>query len=141
MPIKKGDAVKVHYKGCLADGTVFDSSEGREPFGFIQGEGQVIPGFEAALLGHESGDSFTVTIPAEQAYGTYDNKKVFVGDRSQFPPDAELKPGRMITVDLEGIGIVEVMIVQADDDKVIIDANHPLSGEELTFEISVVSVN
>ena len=141
MPIKNGDTVKVHYTGTLSDGTMFDSSEGRDPLAFTVGSGQVIVGFDSALLGRECGDHFSVTIPAAEAYGPYDEGRVLVGDRKQFPPDAKLERGQVMTIGFEGKGTIEVMVVDANDEEVVVDANHPLAGEDLTFDIKVISIN
>jgi len=135
--VKDGDTVKVHYTGTLNDGTVFDSSEGRDPLEFTLGQGQLIPGFEKTVLGMASGESRTVTIPAEEAYGPYRDEMVLAVPRSQFPADMKPELGMQLQVGQDdGQGMV-VTITGLSDEEVTLDANHPLAGKELTFTIQL----
>ena len=135
--VKNGDTVKVHYTGTLADGTVFDSSLEREPLEFTLGEGQLIPGFEKTVLGMSAGESRTVIIPAEEAYGPYREEMVLEVPRTQLPADMQPQVGMQLQVGEEqGEGMV-VQITQVSDTNITLDANHPLAGKDLTFNIQL----
>jgi len=136
--IENGKTVKVHYKGTLADGTVFDTSEGREPIEFETGCDGVIPGFEAAVVAMDVGESKTVTIPCDEAYGQPRDEMVGQAPRQSMPEDLELEPGvmQMQTPD----GTMPVRVVSIEDDTVTLDANHPLAGQDLTFELTLVEI-
>jgi peptidylprolyl isomerase len=136
---KQNDAVKVHYKGTLNDGSVFDTSFEREPLEFTIGEGRIIPGFEQAVLGMAPGDSKTVIIPPEEAYGPYDEGNKLVVGRDQFPPDIEPELGKPLQVQVQGQTAL-VRITEIAGDQITLDANHPLAGQELTFEIQLVDI-
>lgn len=140
MAIKNGDTLRVHYTGTLSDGTVFDSSREREPLEFTMGKGMLIPGFEAAVMGHEAGETVTVTIPPSQAYGESDSELVFTVDRAQVPDHIPLTVGVPLQLSNEQ-GQMDVTITEVTDEEITLDANHPLAGKELTFEIEIVSVN
>lgn len=135
--VKNGDTVKVHYTGTLADGTVFDSSLEREPLEFTLGEGQLIPGFEKTVLGMSAGESRTVIIPAEEAYGPYREEMVLEVPRTQLPADMQPQVGMQLQVGEEqGEGML-VQITQVTDANITLDANHPLAGKDLTFNIQL----
>jgi peptidylprolyl isomerase len=138
---KQGDTVTVHYTGRLEDGTVFDSSEGKDPLQFTIGEGQVIPGFEQGVLGMEPGQSKTVDIPAEDAYGPYDPRLVTEVERSQFPPALELEVGMQLQGSQPGGQVARFTVKDLTDTTVTLDANHQLAGKDLIFDIEMVSVN
>jgi len=137
---KKGDTVKVHYTGKLDDGSVFDSSANREPLEFTLGENQVISGFESAVEGMEPGEKRTVTIPAEEAYGPHREDMLLEVDRSALPPDLEPKVGQLLQVRQQDGQVFEVVVRAVTDSMVVLDANHPLAGKDLTFEIELVEV-
>jgi peptidylprolyl isomerase len=137
---QRGDKVKVHYTGKLDDGTVFDSSEGREPLEFTLGQGQVIPGFEEGVVGMEPGDSKTLNIPPEQAYGPHRPEGVFEIERSEIPPSIPLQEGMRLQANQQGGRTVELTVVEFDDSKVTLDGNHPLAGKDLTFDIELVEI-
>ena len=132
MPIKNGDTVVVHYVGTLADGSEFDRSSEGHPLSFRQGAGQMIPGFEKAMEGREKGERFTVTIPAEEAYR-------FTVDPSRFPPGLTPAVGQRLHLSSDQ-GELEVIVAAVDDDGVLLDANHPLAGQALTFDLTIVDV-
>jgi len=134
-----GDTVAVHYTGKLEDGSIFDSSREREPFKFTIGKGQVIPGFEQAVIGMEVGDSTTVTIPAEEAYGVVEQDMIATFPRDQFPADMPLKVGDRLQLRSEDGQVFFAGVVEVDDEKVKLDANHPLAGKTLIFEIERVA--
>ncbi len=137
---KLGDTVKVNYTGKLQDGTVFDSSVNRDPLQFSLGEGQVIAGFEEAVVGMSPGDSKSVTIPSEQAYGPYQDELVIVVDEKQMPSDLSVEVGQQLQMRHSSGQAVPVMVTNVTDDKVTLDANHPLAGKDLTFEIELVTI-
>lgn len=136
---KQGDTVRVHYTGTLGDGTVFDSSKDREPLEFGLGTGQVIPGFDQALTGMKPGESKKVTIAADEAYGPYRSELVMVVDRSEFPADIAPSIGDQFELSQEGQSFV-VNVTDVTDQEVTLDANHPLAGKELTFELELVEI-
>ncbi len=137
---KSGDTVKVHYTGTLADGTQFDSSRGGEPLEFQLGAGQLIPGFENAVAGMSVGDTKTVTIPSEEAYGPHRPEMVQQFPRKDIPDSIELAPGiTLMAQDPEG-NTVRLTVVEFDDQTVTMDANHPLAGKDLTFELELVAI-
>ncbi|MBQ9407480.1 MAG: peptidylprolyl isomerase [Desulfovibrio sp.] len=139
MPITKGDTVRVHYTGTLQDGTVFDSSRQREPLEFSLGKGTLIPGFEAAVEGHEVGDTVTVTIDSDDAYGDVDPELIFTVPRAQVPDHIPLEVGTPLQLSNEQ-GQMDVTITEVGADEVTLDANHPLAGKTLTFEIEILNV-
>ncbi len=137
---KTGDTVKVHYAGTLEDGTVFDSSEGRDPLEFKLGEGGIIPGFEQAVEGLEKGDSVTANISAEDAYGPYNEEMVFQVGAADVPEDLNPQVGEQLQVRQADGSTVVVTVKAMDEKEVTLDANHPLAGKALTFEIELVEI-
>jgi peptidylprolyl isomerase len=138
---KVGDQVQVHYTGTLADGTVFDSSAGRDPLEFTIGSGQVIPGFDEAVKGMKVGEKKTVTIPSDEAYGPHFDDMVVEVPREKLPSNIEPKVGQMLEAtrpDGEKIGFIITNI--SDNNTVTLDANHPLAGKDLTFDIELVKI-
>lgn len=136
---QQGNTVQIHYTGRLSDGTVFDSSSGRDPLEFTLGEGQVIPGFEQAVLGMSSGEQQTVTIPAAEAYGQSKDELVFDVPREQFPPDIDPQVGQRLQMQ-QGGQVAVVVVKGVGDESVTLDANHPLAGQDLTFDLELVEV-
>ena len=137
---KHGDTVKVHYTGKLNDGSVFDTSHNREPLQFTIGEGQLIPGFEHTVLGMNIGESRTINIHAEDAYGLHHKEMVGVVDRDQFPPDLETKIGQQFKTNNEDGQTIIVTVTDISESEVTLDANHPLAGKDPTFDIRLVAV-
>jgi peptidylprolyl isomerase len=137
---KNGDTVKVHYTGKFSDGTVFDTSADREPLEFAIGEGQVIPGFELAVDGMSVGDTKTVTIPASQAYGEYDDTMVMEVERVEFPEDLHPEVGDQLQMTQPDGDTFIVAVTRADEKSVTLDANHPLAGKDLIFDIKLESI-
>ena len=137
---KAGDTVKVHYTGTLDDGTIFDTSVESEPLEFTVGAGEVIPGFDEAIVDMQPGQSKTTRIPAHEAYGEYHPEMVLTVGRDQFPDhispeiDQQLQLGNS-----EGQTFV-VTITAVTDDKVTLDGNHPLAGKDLTFELQLIEI-
>ncbi len=139
MQVSKHKVVTIDYTLRDEQGSVIDSSSGGEPFSYIQGIGSVIPGLEQALEGHNPGESVTVRIPPEQAYGERDEALVQVVPRSLFGPDQEVAVGMQFQAETES-GTRIVTVVGVEDDRVTVDANHPLAGATLTFDVTVVDV-
>jgi peptidylprolyl isomerase len=136
---RPGDAVRVHYTGTLKDGTVFDSSRGRKPLEFTLGAGQVIPGFDGAVTGMGVGDEKTVTIPAREAYGPHRDDMLLELPRTQFPPHVRPAVGEQLQVS-RGDQAFVVTVRDVDEQRVVLDGNHPLAGEDLTFALELVAI-
>lgn len=136
----KGDTVKVHYTGKLSDGTVFDTSEGKTPLSFIIGKKEVIPGFEEAVIGMVSGEKKIVSITPDQAYGQSQQNLVETVERGHLPPDLELRVGAQLEVTRQDGSIFRVMVAGLKEDAVTLDANHPLAGKELIFDIAMLEI-
>ena len=141
MQAKNGDKVKVHYTGKLTNGEQFDSSTGREPLEFTVGAGQMIKGFDAAIPGMIVGDKKTINIPAEEGYGEKDPNAIIEFPRENVPADMQLEPGMPLTLSNQQGQPVPVIVVEVKDDIIILDANHFLAGQELVFDIELVSIN
>ena len=137
---KHGDTVHVHYVGTLDDGSVFDSSEGSDPISFTLGSGDVIPGFDEAVLGMSTGETKRERFVAARAYGDRRDDLVFVVDRARFPQASELHVGDMVRVGFADGTSAPVQIADIGDDSITLDANHPLAGQALTFELTLVSI-
>ncbi len=135
---KKGDNIKVHYTGKLADGTVFDSSEGGEPLAFAIGSGQVIPGFDEGVVGMEVGESKTVHIPVEKAYGQRKDELVIQAPIEQVPPDLNPELGMRLEMGGANGEILRVVVAEITETYITLDANPPLAGKDLIFEIELV---
>ena len=139
--VKKGDTVKVEYTGTLEDGTVFDSSEShKEPLEFQVSAGQVLPGFENAMIGMKNGESKEIKLAVSEAYGEYNPQFIRKIPRSQLPKDQEPKVGMVLMVGLPNGMQVPVKIVSVDAESVSIDLNHPLAGKALNFKIKIVGI-
>jgi FKBP-type peptidyl-prolyl cis-trans isomerase 2 len=137
----KGNTVKVHYTGKLKDGTVFDSSEDREPLEFIVGDGKMIKGFDAAVQGMSVGDDKSVTIPCAEAYGDKREDMMLDVPREQVPPEIKPEIGMDLSIQNQAGQPTPVKVVHVDEEKITLDANHPLAGQDLVFDIKLVDVN
>jgi len=137
---KEGDTVKVHYTGKLEDGTVFDTSGDQDPLEFTIGGGQVVPGFEQAVVGMEPGETKTATIPPEEAYGPHREDMTLTVDRSQFPEEINPEPGQQLQVQQPDGRAAIVVVSDVSGSTVTLDANHPLAGHPLTFDIQLVDL-
>ena len=137
---KNGDIVEVHYTGTLENGTVFDTSEGRDPLKFTLGQGQMIPGFEQAVLGMEIGESKNFTIPADEAYGPYSDDLIQVVNREDLQPGLDPEVGQQLQGAQPGGGISVGIVTNVTDTTITVDFNHRLAGEDLTFEIELMSI-
>lgn len=139
--VKDGDTVKVHYTGKLTeDGTVFDSSREREPLEFTLGEGQLIPGFEEAVIGMEVGDNTTVDIESEDAYGARREDLELEVSKSDLPDNIDPQPGMQLQMQQKNGQAIPVQITEVENDYVKLDANHPLAGKDLTFDIELIEI-
>jgi len=136
---KHGDTVRVHYTGKLSDGRQFDSSAERDPLQFSLGEGKIIPGFEQAVIGMAPGDAATVTVKAQDAYGDRREDLVIVVERSDLPSELDPKIGDRLEMQRAGQAF-PVNVTATTDDTVTLDANHPLAGEDLTFDIELIEI-
>lgn len=137
---KEGDKVKVHYHGKLRSGETFDSSQGREPLEFTLGTGQVIKGFDEGVKGMNVGDKKTVEINAGDAYGEKDERNVIEFPKEQFPPEMNPQPGMQLMLNSGDGQQIPVMVTEVKEDSVILDANHPLAGQDLIFDIELVEI-
>lgn len=138
--VKNGDTVLVHYTGKLADGTVFDTSRDRMPLRFTLGKGQLIEGFEKAVIGMNEGEKKTVVIAPAEAYGPRHDEAVVEMERKNLPTDFEPKVGQRLELTQEDNANILVTVTAVTPDTITIDANHPLAGKDLTFEIELVSI-
>ena len=137
---KTGDTVRINYTGRLTDGTEFDSSAGREPLQFTLGQGQVIPGLEAHIEGMEPGTRSTVTIPPEAAYGPRRPEAIQTVDRASVPAGIEIEVGTQLQARTSDGATMPITVVEVDEKSVKVDANHPLAGRELVFDVELVDV-
>ncbi|HEX8357049.1 MAG TPA: peptidylprolyl isomerase [Segetibacter sp.] len=138
--VKSGDTVKVHYHGKLTDGSTFDSSEGREPLEFEVGSGSVIAGFDSGVTGMQVGDKKTINIPYQEAYGEVNEDQVMEFPIDRFPEDMKPEVGMQLNLSNSAGENIPVIIREVLDDAVILDANHPLAGEDLTFDLELVEI-
>lgn len=138
--VQQGDTIQVHYTGRLEDGTQFDSSRDGDPLMVVIGANQVIPGFEDALVGMEVGEKKTVTIPSEMAYGPHEEELMLNVPRVNFPLEITPQVGQILELtDSSGQSAVAV-VTYVGEDHVTLDANHPLAGEDLIFDLEVISI-
>ena len=137
---KKGDTVNVHYHGKLTDGSTFDSSEGREPLQFTVGTAQVIKGFDDAVEGMTVGEKKTINIPVPEAYGERNDDMMMEYPISEFPADMNPQVGMELNMGDNSGNVFPVIIVEVGPEMVLLDANHPLAGQDLTFDLELVSI-
>ena len=137
---KSGDTVRIHYTGTLSDGSVFDSSEGREPLEFTLGSGQVIPGFDNGVTGMSVGEKKTIEIPSDEAYGPVHEEARQDVPRAQIPAEIPLEIGIQLQMQSPTGQVVPVTVVAITEEAVTLDANHPLAGKDLTFALELVSI-
>ncbi len=138
--VKDGDTIKIHYTGRLDDGTTFDTSIDKDPLEFTVGKHDVIPGMEEAVIGMEPGGEKTITIASNDAYGPYHEEMVVVVDRSEFPEEMDIEIDQQLSVMLDDEQSIIVTVTEINDENVTLDANHPLAGEDLTFDIQLVEI-
>lgn len=138
--VKSGDRIKVHYHGRLTNGETFDKSEGREPLEFEVGSGMVIKGFDEGVTGMAVGEKKTINIPAAEAYGEKNADMVIHMPKDRFPKDMEIEVGMPLAMSDNNGHQHQVVIVDIKEDEVVLDANHPLAGEELIFDLELVEI-
>lgn len=138
--VKNGDKVKVHYHGKLQNGETFDSSEGKDPLEFTVGGGQVIKGFDNGVMGMQVGDKRTVEIDVNDAYGEKNEEMIIEFPKTQFPPDMKPEPGMQLMMNNGQGQSFPVLVKEVKEDSVLLDANHPLAGEDLIFDIELVEI-
>ena len=138
--VKSGDTVQIHYTGTLQDGTMFDSSEGRDPLEFVVGSGQIIPGLDSALPGMTEGDKKVVKVPSDEAYGPVNPEMRQAVPREGIPADIPLDPGTQLQMQTPEGQALPVTVVEVDEATVTLDANHPLAGKDLQFDIELVKI-
>jgi peptidylprolyl isomerase len=137
---KTGDRVKVHFEGYLEDGKVFGSSMDDEPFEFTIGEKNMLPGFENAVIGMQKGDTKTITLPPEEAYGPHKKELVSFMERSSFPQEVQLEVGKRLRIRTKDGKYTVVTIKDFTEDSIVLDENDPLAGKTLTFKIELVEI-
>ncbi|SRR6056297_1161956 len=138
--VKSGDTVRIHYTGTLSDGSVFDSSEGRDPLEFTVGSGQIIPGLDKALPEMEVGEKKRVEVASDEAYGPVQDEAKQAVPRSEIPEDIPLEVGLQLQARNENGEVMPLTVVELSDEAVVLDANHPLAGKDLTFDIELVAI-
>jgi peptidylprolyl isomerase len=135
-----GDTVKINYTGKLNDGTVFDSSEGRDPLEFVIGENTIIPTLESSVIGMNIGDKATVEVTAENAYGPHQPDAIQTVERSMIPAEVELAVGAQLQATAPDGQVLVLTVSSIEDTTVTLDGNHPLAGQDLTFDIELMEV-
>ncbi len=137
---KPGDTVRMHYSGSLSDGTQFNSSKGRDPLEFTLGSGQIIPGLDQAMTGMEVGETKQVVVEPAEGYGDRDPARVQAVPRDQIPDHIPTDPGTQLQMQTPEGQTMPVMVAEATDTEVTLDANHPLAGQRLTFDVELVEI-
>ncbi len=137
---ENGNKVKIHYKGTLNDGTEFDTSEGREPLKFTLGNGQVIPGFDKRVLGMTTNEKKTLNIPATEAYGAHRDDLVMTIPKTEIPSDIKPEVGMQLQMQGQEGQQFNVLISELTDENITLDANHPLAGQDLNFDVELVEI-
>ncbi len=137
---KTGDAVKIQYTGKLEDGTVFDNTEGYGSLQFIIGGGYLLPAFEESVIGMRVGESKTIVIPADEAYGPYREEMVFDIDLTSLPEDVKPEVGQTLNLGMSSNAIITGVIIDVTASTVTVDTNHPLAGKDLTFDIYLLEI-
>jgi len=141
MPIKKGDKIKVDYTGTFDDGTVFDTSEGKQPLEFEAGAGKVIKGFDEAVIGMEKDEEKEIKIEPKEAYGDINPQMVQKIPRDKLPPGQEPKPGMMLGLGTPDGKQMPARITEVNEKEITIDLNHPLAGKTLNFKIKIIEIS
>lgn len=137
---KRGDSVRVHYTGKMRNGTKFDTSRDGDPLEFTIGDGKIIPGFEEIVIGMKQGDSKTVTVPSDEAYGPRRDDRIITVDRDRIPGDVKPNVGQHVHMHGQGGESIPAMITGVTEKSITLDANHPLAGQDLTFSIELVEI-
>ena len=138
---KRGDTVKIHYTGRLEDTTTFETSAEHDPLQFTLGEGKMIPGFEKAVIGMKPGESKTVKVPADKAYGPYRKDLTIEVGREKIPPNLKAEVGHPLRIRLADGKTTMVKVIELSESTITLDGNHPLAGEDLTFDIQLIEIS
>ncbi len=138
---KRGDTVKIHYTGKLEDATTFETSAEHDPLQFTLGEDKMIPGFEQAVIGMKPGESKTVEVPADKAYGPYRKELTIEVDRDKIPPNLKAKVGHPLRIRLADGKTAMVKVIELSESTITLDGNHPLAGQDLTFDIQLLEIS
>ena len=138
--VKDGNAVKVHYTGKFEDGTVFDSSKEGEPLDVTIGSGKVIPGFENGIIGMKNGENKTITLPTEEAYGPVRDDLIIDVKKAEIPENIKPEVGLSLQMKQPNGDVVNLVVTDVAEETVTLDANHPLAGQILIFDIEVVEI-
>jgi len=141
MAAKANDKVKVHYKGTLSNGDIFDTSEGREPLEFTLGTGQVIPGFDNGIVGMAIDESKTLNIPSAEAYGDIKKELIQEVPKTHLPEEIKPEVGLQLMSNTPDGQQIPLVVTEVKEETIVVDANHPLAGKDLTFEITLVGIN
>jgi peptidylprolyl isomerase len=137
---KHGDTVRVHYRGKLRDGSVFDASFDREPLQFTIGGGEIMPGFEDAVVGMKPGDLKTTEVSGEKAFGPYREDMLVVVEKNELPENVEPELGQSVPISRPDGPRVDLTVTEVTESEVTLDTNHPLAGEDLKFEIELIDI-
>jgi len=140
MSVQSGNTIKIHYHGRLNDGTVFDSSNGRSPLEFTVGSGSVIKGFDEGVKGMSVGDKKTIEIPFLEAYGAEDPSMIIEFPKDQLPVDLQPEPGMQLTMNNAAGDQFPVVVTEVNPDSIVLNANHPLAGKDLIFDLELVEI-
>jgi peptidylprolyl isomerase len=140
MSVQSGNTIKIHYHGRLNDGTVFDSSNGRPPLEFTVGSGSVIKGFDEGVKGMSVGDKKTIEIPFLEAYGAEDPSMIIEFPKDQLPEDLQPEPGMQLTMNNAAGDQFPVVVTEVNPDSIVLNANHPLAGKDLIFDLELVEI-
>lgn len=138
---KNGSTVTVNYTGRLEDGSVFDETQNKEPLRFVLGKDRLIKGFEQAVVGMSPGESKTVKLPPEDAYGPKRDEMLVSVDRGKIPQDVQPQVGQRVELKQQDGSPIGATVTEVTDSTIVVDANHPLAGHSLTFDISMVEVS
>ncbi len=138
--VKENDSVKVHYTGTLSDGSVFDSSRDKDPIEFKLGEGQIIPGFEKGLMDMTVGETKTINIPSKEAYGERSDQMIQEVPKAQLPPEVNPEVGMGLMSQTPDGQQMQLTVTEVKDESIVVDANHPLAGKDLTFEVELMEI-
>jgi FKBP-type peptidyl-prolyl cis-trans isomerase SlpA len=139
--VKENSTVKVNYTGKLSDGQVFDTSEGEAPIEFVLGQGRLIPGFEKGLIDMKVNEKKTITIPKEEAYGDVNKELLHEVKKTELPQDMEPKVGMGLVSKAPDGREMNLLVVEVKDESIVVDANHPLAGKDLIFDLEVLEIN
>jgi peptidylprolyl isomerase len=140
MKAQKDNKIKIHYKGTLSDGSVFDESFGGEPLEFVIGSGMVIPGFDNGVMGMSVGERKTIFIPAKDAYGHRSDELILEFSKENIPDNIDPQIGDILQLQLTPEQIVNVEVIELKENSIVFDANHKLADKDLTFEVEVVDI-